>query len=350
MLHLRITLIALIALMLPHSLAAQSADADDEPKRVYVTNLGRSVLVQAELVVHGVVDRQVRKIGRTFLRKITVTKTLWGEAPGAQVSVTYLDPNTFRDRDVEVVVALRGSNLGGAYEIIGRRAALSADSTLPEVLADYIEIETTPGTPNDRAVVLAATVKRHLQEGGEAAVVARVELLLLVANYSSVLNHEYFNALRELAPTVESSVRSDIELACRGMVMLQLKSSSLVLAWKGDRAVKLSGREPTKPEVIASQIVAVDQLKTYLRLYPEAFDEADAELCEVIADTVPDQVVARLKELIREIQRVTRNRPQVDAEPASTALSDAASGASSVTLIDKQEDATGGAAARKANE
>lgn len=340
--RVRIYLIVLLTFAMPAGLLAQAAEpADDEP--VYVTNLGRSVMTKADLIVHGLVDQSVKKVGSTFFRKLTVIKVLWGESEALQVSVSYLEPKSFGSKDEEVILALDGDPRGTAFELVGRRAVVEEGSPLPKVLSDYIEIEETPGAPRDRAVMLAATVKRHIEEKGEAALVARVELLLLVANYPEVLNHDFFEELRQLRFEAEPAVSADIELACRGMVMLTLKSQALVQIWKGDRSPRLSGRKPTESEVLASRMVAVEQMRGYVAAYPEAFDAADGELCGTIAESAPAQLVGRLNPLIAEIKqasRVNRRRAPADAET----LRAESQGGSSFEHIEKREDATGGIA------
>ncbi len=254
-------------------LSAQPADA---PKaRTWESNFGQVILANSDVIVLGVAAAKRSQVAGATAVEITVQDVVSGEEKAATITVVLSDPGVLKkDAAVEGLFALRRM-AGSGYRLVGKpEEAPSGDRERDLKLAvtrEFIALEKLD-EGEARTEAFLSLVQAHLQRETHAAQNAGLELKLWVRRKPELISREIFNrfvrAHEELARG-PAKARNDVFWAVTWMVELKIKGEEFRNARRGKTA--------------AEKTQAVDALTGLRETYPEAFDEADARLCEGLA-------------------------------------------------------------------
>ena len=274
--------------------AASSAEAASASESRWVTNMGRTVLAQADVVVKGAISKKVSKFAGTWRRELLVQEILWGYTKRARIMVLYHHEGTFSGDDAGVALALRRVAGGGnAYEMIGGRTRINNESDLSAIKA-WIALEKSPLPLVERAETLRATIKRELKAGGVHARFAAVELLYMVRHHPQALNHEDYAGFLKQADRSPPLVRGDVRMAMAHLVSSTLKPAAQI--------------EALRAKDQQDRVRAVQRLEGYLAQFPSMFSMVDADRCEMLSQRLPTTSWRRVSNMEMKIRTLSLER------------------------------------------
>lgn len=239
----------------------------------FVTNLGKTILCRTELVITGTISQNIRRLGTMRQRDFVVERIHWGATRHVQLTVTYDGGTLLDDASGRVTLCLNPIDAGSSSCRLVASPMLANDSTVLDAVASYCRIESASTPAIERTQALRDLLISQIQAGGTPARLAVVELVFLVQRNYEVFWHSHFEALQEAAKGASGRLKSDINLALRGMVELILKP---------DAQYEVRHNPSNEQRIFHAR-----RLESYLRDFPGAFGTDDAIRCGMISGDAP---------------------------------------------------------------
>ncbi len=273
----------------------------------YESNFGRVILGKSDLIVQGVASAKRTKAGDLTRVEVSVEQTLHGTAPVADIQVFLNDPGVLKkDQAVRGLFALKAMSSGG-YTLVGK-PTLTPDGDAEErdklrVVREFLNLEAA-AEGKERTAAFWTLLHQHIRDGGYAAQNASVELMFVARDRSGIITEDLFNstvgAIDASTRVLTKQTQSDLKLALQGMVEARVKDLKFRKVRRADKA--------------ADRRAVLDELKTLQDKYPRAFVDADAKLCDALAESEKDATAkAALEGLARAI-RVVEALRKAEAE------------------------------------
>lgn len=262
--------ISLFLLLGAGSLCARQQEAQ--------SRFGEVVLSRCDLIVLGVASATRKQAGGCFQVTLTVQQVVHGESRATDLQIFFTDAALLpEDKATRGLFALKDMAAGGK-ELLGRPIAVP-DGDFEEdakiaVVEDFLALEDLePG--EERTQAFEDLLAAHFGQGGWPAANAAVELIYWVSRRPGDVTRARFDRFRvfyeDPARALETRTRLDVKLALGGMVEARIKS--------------LCFKQVRRGETAKERRAAYEELDSFLEIWPSAFLEADAKLCEALADT-----------------------------------------------------------------
>lgn len=288
-------------------LASAPASAQQE------SNFGRVILGASDLIVLGVASAKRTRAGDLTRVEFSIEQTFHGKAPGTDLQLFLTDEAALKkDEAVRGLFALKSMSSGG-FTLVGK-PILVPDGDAEEqdklkVLRAFLVLEAEPAG-EDRTAAFWSLLLKHVRDGGYPAQNAAVELIFVARDRAGIITEDLFQqtdkAVAESLRVLTRQAQSDLKLALQGMVEARIKS--------------LKFRKVRRAEKPPDRRAAVEELKLLQETYPRAFADADARLCDALADAEPDGPArAGLESLAASIRVVEAQRKAEEEAKADEA-------------------------------
>lgn len=245
------------------------------------SNFGRVILAKSDLIVLGVASAKRTRAADLTRVECSIERVIHGKDPGRDIQVFLADAALLKkDEAVRGLFALKAMSTGG-YSLVGKPVPV-ADGDAEErdklrVLREFLALE-QEAEGADRTTHFWDMLIDHIRDGGYCAQNATVELMFIARDRAAIITEARFDdtvaAIAASGKVLTKQTQADLKLALQGMVEARIKTLKF-------RAVR-------RQEKVADRRAAIESLKALRENYPRAFVEADAALCDALAESDKD--------------------------------------------------------------